>query len=76
MSDRQKERARRVVESFKQLLDQKAINTIPANDFDQLALFVEEALCDELHDAAEQLEALARTMRSAASLSEAGVGFV
>lgn len=72
MSERQRERAQKVVESFRQLLEQKAIDVIPADDFEQLTLFVQEALVDELHDAAEQVEALAKTMRSDANLSDVG----
>ena len=73
MSERQRERALKVVESFKELLDPKAQDAVPANDFEQLALFVQEALSDELHDAAEQVEELARTMRSGTSLSDVGM---
>lgn len=76
MSEQQRERAQKVVESFRGLLDQKALDSIPENDFEQLALYVQEALSDELHDAAERLDELARTMRSDANLSDVGGGFV
>lgn len=76
MSERHRERAQKVVESFRELLEQKALDAIPANDFEQLALFVQEALADELHDAAEQVEELARKMRAEASLSDVGIGFI
>jgi hypothetical protein len=51
-------------------------DAIPENDFGQLALFVEEALADELHDAAEQVQELAQGMRSGTSLSDAGMRVV
>lgn len=76
MSERHRERAWKVVESFRELLDQKALDAIPANDFEQLALFVQEALSDELHDASEQVEALARKMRSETNLGDVGIGFM
>ncbi|WP_303904407.1 hypothetical protein [Thiohalomonas denitrificans] len=74
MTERQRDRAQKVVESFRVLLDKKALETIPDNDFEQLALFIQEALSDELHDAAEQVEELARKMRSGTSLSDVGMG--
>ncbi|WP_303907684.1 hypothetical protein [Thiohalomonas denitrificans] len=73
MTERHRERAQKVVESFRELLDPNALKAIPANDFEQLALFVQEALSDELHDAAEQVEELARKMRSGTSLSDVGM---
>ncbi|SCZ63107.1 hypothetical protein [Thiohalomonas denitrificans] len=73
MTERQRDRAQKVVESFRVLLDKKTLETIPDNDFEQLALFVQEALSDELHDAAEQVEELARKMRSGTSLSDVGM---
>lgn len=76
MSERQRERAQKVVQSFRELLDQKALDAIPPNDFEQLTLFVQEALSDELHDAAEQLEELARRMRSETNLGDVGVGIM
>ncbi len=76
MSERQRERSQKVVASFQGLLDQKVLEMIPENDFEQLALYVQEALADELHDVAEQLEEFARTMRSDASLSDVGVDYV
>ncbi len=73
MTERHHERAQKVVESFRRLLDQQALEAIPSNDFEQLALFVQEALSDELYDAAEQVEELARRMRSGTSLSDVGM---
>lgn len=76
MTERHRERAEKVVESFRELLDQKVLEAIPTNDFEQLALFVQEALADELHDAAEQVEELAQKMRSGTSLSDVGMGYM
>ena len=73
MTEQHQERARKVVESFRELLSKKALDAIPDNDFEQLALFVQEALADELHDAAEQVEDLARNMRADTSLSDVGI---
>lgn len=68
------ERAHRVVESFRALLDQKVLDAIPDSDFEQLSLIVQQALTEELHDAAEQLEALAHKMRSDTNMSDVGMG--
>lgn len=76
MTERHRERAEKVVESFRELLDKQALEAIPANDFEQLAIFVREALSDELHDAAEQVEELARQMRSGTSLSDLGIDYL
>ena len=73
MSERHQERAQKVVESFRDLLNQKALEAIPDNDFEQLSLFVQEALADELHDAAEEVEDLAQKMRAETSLSDVGI---
>lgn len=74
MSERHQERAQKVVESFRELLDKKVLEAIPPNDFEQLAIIVQEALSDELHDAAEQVEALAHKMRSGTGLGDIGIG--
>lgn len=74
MSERHRERAEKVVESFRRLLDRKVREAIPPSEFEQLALFVREALSDELHDAAEQVEQLAKQMRSGTGLGDIGVG--
>ncbi len=76
MSERHRERAEKVVESFRELLDKDVLAAIPPNDFEQLTLFVQEALSDELHDAAEQVEELARSMRAGTSLSDVGMGLM
>jgi vacuolar-type H+-ATPase subunit E/Vma4 len=76
MSERHRERAEKVVESFRELLDEKVRGVIPDNDFEQLTIFVQEALADELHDAAEQVEELARQMRTNSGLGDIGVGFI
>jgi len=73
MTQQHQERAQKVVESFRELLNQKALEAIPDNDFEQLSLFVQEALSDELHDAAEQVEDLARKMQSDTSMSDVGI---
>lgn len=76
MNERHQERAQKVVESFRELLEQKALDAISDNEFEQLAIFVQEALADELHDAAEQVEELARKLRAGATQEEVGIGFV
>jgi hypothetical protein len=76
MTERHRERAEKVVESFRALLGQELLEAIPENDFEQLRLYVQEALADELHDAAERLEELARVMRRETSLSDAGGGLL
>ena len=74
MSERHRERAEKVVESFRRLLDKKVLEAIPPSEFEQLQLFVREALSDELHDAAEQVEQLAKQMRHGRGLGDVGIG--
>lgn len=76
MTKLHQERAHRVVESFRALLDKTALEAIPESDFEQLSLIVQQALSEELHDAAEQVEALAHKMRSGTSMSDVGMGFL
>lgn len=76
MSERHRERARKVVESFREMLDRKALDAIPDSDFEQLALFIQQALSDELHDAAEQVEELGRKLRSGTGMSDAGMDYM
>lgn len=76
MTERHQERAQKVVESFRELLDPAIREAIPANDFEQLSLFIQEALSDELHDVAEQVEELAQDLRSGTSMSDVGMGLM
>lgn len=76
MTQRHQERARKVVDSFKALLDEKALEAIPASEFEQLSLIVQQALSEELHDAAEEVEALAHKLRAGTSMEDVGMGFM
>jgi len=76
MTERHQERAKKVVESFRAVLDEKALETISDSELEQLALIVQQALAEELHDAAEQVEGLAHKLRSGTSLDDVGMGFM
>lgn len=76
MTERHRERAQKVVDSFKALLDPGALDAIAPSEFEQLSLIVQQALSEELHDAAEQVEALAHKLRSGTSMSDVGMGFM
>ncbi|MFO7592837.1 MAG: hypothetical protein R6X15_02170 [Pseudomonadota bacterium] len=76
MTARQHERANKVVESFRAVLDKKALEAIPDSDFEQLSLIVQQALSEELQDAAEEVEALAHKLRAGTVMGDVGMGFM
>ena len=72
MKDRHRARAEKVVASFKDMLDEPALREISQADFNMLQLMVEEAISDELHNAAEMVEDVARQLRSISDIPESG----
>lgn len=72
MSNRHQERAQQVIASFKELLDEPALKAISDAQFKELELLVREAIADELHNAAEQVEDLAHRMRAEVELPNLG----
>lgn len=73
MVNRHQERAQQVVASFKDLIDEPARTTISDAQFKELELLVRSAISDELHNAAERVEDLARSLRSEVELFNLGV---
>lgn len=72
IKQRQRERAGAVVESFKGMLDPPAAKALSEADFRELQLMVEEAIADELHNAAEMVEDVARRLRAMSDIPESG----
>jgi|GEM_PF-1415148 len=64
MTDRHRERADRVVESFKRALDEDVRQRLTRAQLEDLALAIQEAISEELHDAAERVEAVAAELRA------------
>lgn len=72
MINRHQERAQQVVASFKELIDEPALKAISDAQFKELELLVREAIADELHNAAEKVEELARKLRAEVELPNLG----
>lgn len=70
MTDRHQERAEKVVATFKALLDASVQEHISDAQFEHLAIAIREALAEEVHDVARQLEELARGLRAATDREE------
>jgi Ni,Fe-hydrogenase maturation factor len=69
MVNRHQMRAQQVIASFKELIDAAALETITDAQFKELELLVRAAIADELHNAAEQVENLARRLREEVELN-------
>lgn len=72
IKQRHRERAEAVVESFRGILDPPALQALADADFRELQLMVEEAIADELHNAADMVEDVARRLRSMSDIPESG----
>jgi hypothetical protein len=72
MADRHRERAEKVIASFKALIDEPALEAISDAQFKELELLVRKAIADELHHAAEQVEDLAHRLRADVELPNLG----
>lgn len=64
MTDRHHERAKDVVEEFKQRLSPAARAAITDAQYEDLALLVRAAIADELHDAVETMEETVQRIRT------------
>jgi hypothetical protein len=72
MTNRHQQRAEQVVASFKEMLDKPALAAISPAQLEELEILIREAIADELHDAAEQVEDLARKLRAEVELPSLG----
>ncbi len=68
MVNRHQERAQHVVASFSELLDAPAREAITAAQYKELEILVRQAIADELHHAAEQVEDLGHRLRAEVEL--------
>lgn len=73
MVNRHQARAQQVVASFKAALDKPVLEAISKAQFEELELLVREALSEELHTAAEQVEELAQRLRAEVELPNLGL---
>lgn len=73
MTERHVEHAKKVVQSFKELLPEAALHEITQGEFEELELLIQEALSDELHNATDQMDVLVRKLRSEVDLPELGL---
>jgi hypothetical protein len=73
VANRHEQRAEQVIASFKELLDEPAHTAISEAQFQELQILVREAIADELHAAAEQVEELARKLRADVELPTLGL---
>ena len=64
MSDRQTERAEKVVQRFKDLLGTERRGQIQDSEFNELVLLVRTAISEELELSADEIEALAKKIRA------------
>ena len=73
MTERHVHYAKKVVESFKELLPDAALKEITNGEFEELELMIQEALSDELHTATDQMDGLIRRLRSEIDRPELGM---
>jgi hypothetical protein len=73
MPERHEETARRVVKSFKEALDPRALQAITDDEFRELEILVQEALAEELHTAADRMDDVVRRLRSESDLPQLGL---
>ncbi len=63
MNDKPSEKAEAVVRSFRKLLDTKTQELIGDARFEELTLFIQAAISEELTAAADQVEKVVRSIR-------------
>ncbi len=73
VSNRHQERAQQVIASFVELLDEPAREAISKTQYKELEILIREAIADELHNVAEQVEDLARRLRAEVELPNIGL---
>ena len=73
MADRHQELAQKVVNTFKQSLSDQVREQITDAQFNELALMIREAISEELKEAAELMDAIAKKLRSQTDDQELGL---
>ena len=73
MANHRQDRAHRVVEAFRELLDDHVSQQISQTQYDTLALMISEAIGDELGVAAGMMEEVIKQIRIDYSKSEIGM---
>jgi hypothetical protein len=73
MADRHQELAQKVVNTFKQSLSDQARDQITDAQFNELVLMIREAISEELKDAAELIDGIAKRLRSQTDDQELGL---
>ena len=73
MADRHQELAQKVVNTFKQSLSDQVREQITDAQFNELALMIREAISEELKEAAELIDAIAKKLRSQTDDQELGL---
>jgi hypothetical protein len=73
MANRHHQRADKVVAEFKEIIGEAACAGISNAHFEDLALLIRDAITDELLEAAELIEIVARKIRSDTDLHEIGL---
>ncbi len=69
----QQDRANKVVEAFRRLLDQDVSQQISESQFETLALMINEVISEELGVAADMMEDVIKRLRVEYSKSELGM---
>lgn len=73
MNNRHQEQAKKIVEAFKDTLDESVRQQIPAEQFNVLVLMIKEAMGEELCVAAERIENVLRELRAESDKLELGM---
>ena len=73
MGNQHQDRAVKVVEAFKDLLDENSSQQIAAAKFDTLTLMITEAISEELGVAADMMEDVIKKLRAELNKPELGM---
>ena len=73
MNNQHQQRAARVVESFRNLLDKNLSEQITDSQFQDLTLMIGQAIAEELEIAAEQMAEVVRNLRAQSGKTEIGL---
>ena len=73
MANHYQDRAYKVVEAFRNLLDENVSQQISDSQYDTLALMISEAISEELGVAATMMEDVIKRLRAESSKSEIGM---
>lgn len=66
MSDRYRERAGKVVAAFQAAIDAEVRERITKAEYEELTLWIQEAMAEAVGDAAEEMDAVLRRLRAEA----------